>query len=201
MSGKRLKERLARATSRRAMKLQREMFERWRMEAREKRKEREESRGVEREVNELNERMEALQKQFVKEKEQWKEEETRIANAHEAKLEEFTKANENEKLRVATERASRDAETKQKFEAEIALLKLKEEQGRKTYEERKERLIERAVGAMEVQTLPALYGFKATSLNCSVAMFLPINPAKGCPHKLSVRRTTGRLYLRQLAGH
>jgi hypothetical protein len=48
------------------------MFERWRMEAREKRKEREESRGVEREVNELNERMEALQKQFVKEKEQWK---------------------------------------------------------------------------------------------------------------------------------
>jgi hypothetical protein len=149
MSGKRLKERLARATSRRAMKLQREMFERWRMEAREKRKEREESRDVEREVKELNERMEALQKQFEKEKEQWKEEETRIANAHEAKLEEFTKANENEKLRVATERASRDAETKQKFEAEIALLKLKEEQGRKTYEERKERLIERAVGAME----------------------------------------------------
>ena len=148
MSGKRLKERLARATSRRAMKLQREMFEGWRMEAREKRKEREESRDVEREVKELNERMEALQKQFEKEKEQWKEEETRIANAHEAKLEEFTKANENEKLRVATERASRDAETKQKFEAEIALLKLKEEQGRKTYEERKERLIE-AVGAME----------------------------------------------------
>ena len=125
-----------------AMKLQREMFERWRMEAREKRKEREESRDVEREVKELNERMEALQKQFEKEKEQWKEEETRIANAHEAKLEEFTKANENEKLRVATERASRDAETKQKFEAEIALLKLKEEQGRKTYEERKERLID-----------------------------------------------------------
>ena len=149
MSGKRLKERLARATSRRAMKLQREMFERWRMEAREKRKEREESRDVEREVKELNERMEALQKQFEKEKEQWKEEETRIANAHEAKLEEFTKANENEKLRVATERASRDAETKQKFEAEIALLKLKEEQGRKTYEERKERLTECAVGAME----------------------------------------------------
>ncbi|CAL6403414.1 unnamed protein product [Bathycoccus prasinos] len=132
MSGKRLKERLARATSRRAMKLQREMFERWRMEAREKRKEREESRDVEREVKEAMEGRE-----------------TRIANAHEAKLEEFTKANENEKLRVATERASRDAETKQKFEAEIALLKLKEEQGRKTYEERKERLIERAVGAME----------------------------------------------------
>ena len=84
------KERLARATSRRAMKLQREMFERWRMEAREKRKEREESRDVEREVKELNERMGALQKQFEKEKEQWKEEETRIANAHEAKLEEFT---------------------------------------------------------------------------------------------------------------
>ena len=41
---------------------------------------------------------------------------------------EVAKANENEKLRLASERASQDAETKQKFEAEIALLKLKEEQ-------------------------------------------------------------------------
>ena len=146
---KRLKRRLGLATERRAGMLQREMFERWRREARERKKERNDREGTDREVSALNEQLEALRRQFEEEKERWKEEEKRIADAHEAELDEFTKANENEKLRVATERASRDAETKQKFEAEIALLKLKEEQGRKTYEERKERLTERAVGAME----------------------------------------------------
>ena len=149
MKTRKLKERLGLATSRRAMTAQRDAFEKWRREARERKKEKEEKEEMKKEVAKWNEELDALKTQFEKEKEQWREEEKGIANEHEAKMVEVAKANENEKLRLASERASQDAETKQKFEAEIALLKLKEEQGRKMYEERKEILTEQVVRAME----------------------------------------------------
>ena len=66
---------------------------------------------MKKEVAKWNEELDALKTQFEKEKEQWREEEKGMANEHEAKMVEVAKANENEKLRLASERASQDAET------------------------------------------------------------------------------------------
>jgi hypothetical protein len=135
---KRASQRLGILIERRALKMKRESFERWRAYI----------LNIKRESKLTNELMELKNEFEIKHRDQLENELVR-EEIQKKEIEDLKRQNEHEKLLVASERASVDAEKKQMYEAEIALLKLKEEQEKKKFDERKYMFTNAIVAAKE----------------------------------------------------